>query len=262
MLLGIDHLVVAVSDPDRAAAELESRLGLRATGGGRHDGLGTFNRLVWLGDSYLELVGVFDVELARRSWLGRPTVAALERGGGLATFALASDALARDVATLRSSGSSLAEPVPGERLRADGRTVRWQLSLPGELGPDHPPFLIEHDPTGAEWTPEERAARARETHPLGPQVRLAAVEIPAREVAALGMAYLRDLGLGFRPSLAGGGARDTSVGRQTIRLRPVHAGRLGELEAPAQATIRLQATTPAGPRDVSVLGCRWLVDAS
>jgi hypothetical protein len=205
VLLGIDHLVVAVSDPDGGAAELENRLGLRATGDGRHDGLGTFNRLVWLGDSYLELVGVFDVELARRSWLGRPTVAALERGGGLITFALASDALARDVAALRSSGSSLAEPVPGERLRADGRTVRWQLSLPGQLGPNHPPFLIEHDSIGDEWTPEERAARARATHPLGSQV-------------------------------------------------PVHVGRLGELAAPPQATIRLLPM--AGRRHLKTRGRR------
>src|SRR5438445_9278040 len=122
MLLGIDHVAIAAVDPDQAALEFEHVLGLRARGGGRHDTLGTFNRLIWLGDSYLELIGVFDRHLAERSWLGRPTLAALDHGGGLATLALASDDLDGGVANLRAGGSRLAEPVTGERLRADGTT--------------------------------------------------------------------------------------------------------------------------------------------
>ena len=51
MFIGIDHLVIAVADPDYAATQLELEVGLKATGGGRHKTLGTFNRLVWLGDS-------------------------------------------------------------------------------------------------------------------------------------------------------------------------------------------------------------------
>ena len=69
MFLGIDHLVIAVTDPDHATAQLERVLGLAATNGGRHDALGTFNRLVWLGDTYVELIGVFDRALAERSWM-------------------------------------------------------------------------------------------------------------------------------------------------------------------------------------------------
>jgi len=38
MLLGIDHLVIAVSDPDEAVALLQDRLGLAPGGGGRHEG--------------------------------------------------------------------------------------------------------------------------------------------------------------------------------------------------------------------------------
>jgi hypothetical protein len=34
------------------------------------------------------------------------------------------------------------------------------LAVPPRLGPEDPPFLIEHDPEAAEWTPDERAARA------------------------------------------------------------------------------------------------------
>jgi hypothetical protein len=256
VLLGIDHLVIAVADPQEAAGELERKLGLRATGGGRHDAFGTFNVLVWLGDSYLELVGVFDRDLAERSWLGRPTLAALERGGGLATFALASDALGSDVAELRDGGSRLAAPIAGERRRGDGRTVRWQVSLPPELGRDEPPFLIEHDLTAAEWTPEDRAGRAQEVHPVGHRIGLASVAIPATSVAALASSCVRDLGLSFRPSLAGGGARDASVGRQIVRLRPVQA--LGSGAWPG-AVIRLEGKATER-REAEALGCRWIVN--
>src|SRR2546426_5169654 len=160
MFLGIDHLVIAVADPDDAAEELERELGLAATGGGRHDALGTFNRLVWLGDTYLELIGVFDHALAERSWLGAPTVRVLEVGGGLATWAIATDALGADVAALRAAGSDLGEPIAGERQRFDGAVVRWRIAMAPLLGPSEPPFLIEHDPASAEWTPADRAVRS------------------------------------------------------------------------------------------------------
>ena len=253
MLTGIDHLVIAVVDPDRAAAELEATLGLRATGGGRHEKLGTFNRLIWLGDSDVELAGVFDADQAAESWLGRPVLAALGRGGGLAAFALSSDALQADVEQLRAAGSRMDEPMAGERQRPDGRIVRWQLALPPELGPDRPPFLIEHDPSSAEWTPEDRSARAAETHPIGVPVRLVTLEIRVSDVAGLGFSYLAELGLGFRPSLAGGGSRDTSVGSQTIRLRPVPMDWQG-----VRTAVHLRAAG-IGKREATLFGCQWLI---
>jgi len=71
MLLGIDHLVIAVPDPDAAAADLEAALGIAATGGGRHAQAGTFNRLIFLGDTYLELIGIWDRALALGTRSGR-----------------------------------------------------------------------------------------------------------------------------------------------------------------------------------------------
>jgi hypothetical protein len=160
MLLGIDHLVIACADPDAAAADLEREVGLKPGGGGRHDALGTYNRLVWLGDSYLELIGIFDRALAERSWIGAPAVRALDAGGGLATWAVATDDLDGDVARLNDDGAGLTDPIAGERRRPDGAVVRWRLSVPGALGPDRPPFLIEHDAIAADCSPDERAARA------------------------------------------------------------------------------------------------------
>jgi hypothetical protein len=250
VLLGIDHLVIAVPDPDAAASELGARLGLTPGGGGRHDRLGTFNRLVWLGDTYLELIGVFDTALAATSWLGAPALRALEAGGGLATWAVATDAIDDDVATLRARGSDLAEPIAGERLRPDGQVLRWRLSLAPPLGPDRPPFLIEHDPTAAEWTSADRAGRAS-----GP-ARLTLLELSVDDLGRTGQALLRTLGLRFRPSLAGGGARDTEVGAQVVRLRPRRP-----TEVAPRAGLRIRHRGQ-GAIAFDAFGCRWAVDAT
>jgi Glyoxalase-like domain len=246
VFLGIDHLVIAVADPDAAASQIQTALGLEPGGGGRHDRLGTFNRLVWLGDSYLELIGVFDPGLAAGSWVGAPTLRALEAGGGLATWAIATDAIDADLDDLRATSTDLSPPVNGERIRPDGAIVRWRLAAAPTLGPTRPPFLIEHDADSAEWSEVDRAARA-----AGP-ARLTVLELAVDDLGATSRAMLRTVGLRFRPSLAGGGARDADIGRQRLRLRPHRTGQ------PANATIHLSI---AGARsvDIELLGCRWVV---
>lgn len=255
MLVGIDHLVIAVADPDAAADELEARLGLAAGGGGRHDALGTFNRLVWLGDTYLELIGVFDPGLAARSWVGAPTVRALDRGGGLATVALATDDIETDGASLRSRGSDLGALMAGERTRPDGRVVRWRLSSPPTLDTDRP-FLIEHDSTSAEWTADDRAERAN-----GP-ARLRVLALAVGDVNRTSQAWLRTVGLRFRPSLVGGGGRDADVGSQTLRLRPRRRQPevVGEARSP-EPTVHLEIRG-ARPMELDAVGLHWRVGPS
>jgi len=262
MLLGIDHLVLAVRDLDVAAAELEESLGLQTGGGGRHPAFGTQNRLIWLGDSYLELVEIVDPAVAAQSWFGRLVQAEIERGAGLVTWAVASDALESDVDRFRGFGSSLGDPAAGERRRDDGSVVRWRASLPERPGPAEP-FLIEHDPTSAEWTPADRAARVDERHPLGGPVRLDVLELPSPNMPVAIQGFARTLGLRFRPSLAGRGARDANLGQQIVRLAPVRSGLGAASSVPlapevpgAPPTIRL--ASPAGDdRLVTAIGCRW-----
>jgi hypothetical protein len=254
VLLGIDHVVIAVPDLDEAARELERRVGVAATGGGRHPALGTQNRLAWLGDTYVELVSIADRRLAEGSWLGVPTIAALERGGGLVTWAVATNAIDVDVAVLRSMGARLGDPMAGERQRPDGSMVRWRLAVGDSLGPAEPPFLIQHDPDSAEWTGDDRAARAVQQHPIGGPVRLEVLELPVLDVPAAVHVLGRAADLRFRPSLTGGSARDANIGRQAVRLRAIRG-------APGRPVIGL--ASPAGDdRSVDVLGCRWTVRRS
>lgn len=251
MLVGLDHLIIAVGDPATAALELEDTLGLSATGGGRHDLHGTFNRLVWLGDSYIELMGVFDESIAAGSWWGSHVARLLTSASGAAAgIALASNELGADAQRLRDQGSPISEPVDGRRMRADDREVRWSLArLPGPTSGIGLAFLIEHDPEAAEWTPDERAVRAAEIHPLGTIARLTRVGFSVSSVRATTVGLLRDLGLQFRPSLIGNGARDAAVGTQMLRITAT-AG------APPEIGIR------AGRRHLQaeLLGCRWVLD--
>jgi hypothetical protein len=253
VLLSIDHLILAVHDLDAAADELERTVGLAATGGGRHEALGTANRLVWFGDSYVELVTVVDPGVAAGSWLGGPTHAALEGGDGFVGWAIRTDGLDADVRAARATGARFGDPEAGERVRADGRLVRWRFAHPGPIGPAELPFLIERHENSAEWTPADRAARSIEPHPVGGPVRLDVLELPTPDVPKAIVAWLRTYALRFRPSLAGGGARDANIGRQIVRLRPAASGPL--------PVIRLAAPGGSG-RAVEALGCRWTIRPS
>src|SRR5262245_16509530 len=54
----LDHIVYAVPDLMKAVVDLEQRLGVRATPGGKHTGRGTHNALLSLSEnSYLEIIG-------------------------------------------------------------------------------------------------------------------------------------------------------------------------------------------------------------
>ncbi|HSL97407.1 MAG TPA: VOC family protein, partial [Candidatus Deferrimicrobiaceae bacterium] len=214
MLLGIDHLVIAVADPHEAAAELEARIGLACSGGGRHPSWGTWNRLAWFGDTYAELIGVFDRSLAPSGAVSRAVVAALDRGAeGLITYALATDDAGADLVRLRGAGSELSDLEARSRTRPDGEVVRWRAAFPATLASDEPPFIVEHEPVGAEWGPEARRERARFRHPIGGPVRLRAMSLPVRDPAATAARYRAALGLH-----ATGEPRTIVVGDQAVRL--------------------------------------------
>jgi hypothetical protein len=257
----IDHVLIACADPEVAAQAVEAQLGLQVTGSGRHTALGTFNRLIWLGDSFIELIGIEARKLAEASWVGRPVVQAADAGGGFATWAAATQRIRDEVDQVRASGSDLGDPIAGERVGPDGRIVRWTLAAAPALGPLEPPFLIEHDLNAAEWSPAERDERAAQHHPIGGPVRFETLELPAPDVPLVTRRYLRTVGIGpFRPSLAGRGARDVSVGPHTIRFVPARR------DGWPIATLHLRvaaASHVSGAEllDVELLGCRWLIRA-
>jgi Glyoxalase-like domain len=86
----IDHVIYGTADLDVAAAQVDTCLGLKTVAGGRHQGLGTHNRIVPLADgSFIELLALADPQQAQRSPLGAALQGAIARGDGLFGWAVA-----------------------------------------------------------------------------------------------------------------------------------------------------------------------------
>jgi hypothetical protein len=121
----IDHVIYAAADLDAATARIERELGLSARAGGRHEGLGTQNRIVPLGGGYLELLAVADQQEAASSDFGRALLARLASGGeGLLGWVVAVadvDAVAArlgtTITTIRRAGLSARLTGVAEALR-------------------------------------------------------------------------------------------------------------------------------------------------
>src|SRR4051794_6135586 len=103
----IDHVIYGTADLDRATARVEADLGLTAVPGGRHEGVGTHNRIVSLGDgSFIELLAVADAREAAGSEFGAALVAGIARREGLLAWAVAVDDVGAVAARLRAPLSS------------------------------------------------------------------------------------------------------------------------------------------------------------
>jgi hypothetical protein len=252
MIRGIDHLVIACADPDAAADALASQLGIAVTGGGRHAGRGSWNRIAWLADgSYLELIGIDDPELAGRSPVGAAAVRILhEHGGGLATYALAVENLEATVAGLRAAESTIGPVARGSRTRDDGEVVEWWTAFPdADLGPAGVPFLIEHAHTGAEWGVDALAARAGFAHPIGSPVALARLDIAAAEPPSTAAALHGELGIDF---WAVADLAVADIGPHVVRIVPRR-----EMATPAVVTLSADVDAP---RTAELLGLRFDVE--
>ncbi len=251
MLLGLDHLVIAVPDPDAAATQLERTVGLACTGGGRHPLWGTYNRLAWLGDTYIELIGLFDRSLAPNGAVSQAVAAALDAGHvGLVSIALATDDADKELARLRTEGSNLGDIEARSRTGPDGEVVRWRAAFPPSVGPAESPFILEHEPVGAEWGEVARAARTSFAHPIGGPARVTAVELPVPDIQATANAYARSVGVQF--SDIDPRSAHAAIGSQLVRL---HHG--APLWNPAVVEISVGGAADIARREVDAVGVRW-----
>ena len=138
-----DHLVVATHDLDAGTEWLQEQLGVKLAAGGRHQRMGTHNRLLQLGDRfYLELIAV-DPKAPppeRPRWFGLDVPPLASGRPRLIHWVARSDDIERDAA---ASGEAL-----GELLRMERDDFRWRITVPadGHLpGDGLLPTLIQWD---------------------------------------------------------------------------------------------------------------------
>jgi catechol 2,3-dioxygenase-like lactoylglutathione lyase family enzyme len=152
MLLGIDHIVIAVRDLDAAARDY-TQLGFNVVPGGQHP-VGTHNVLIAFADgAYIELIAFYRDNPDHRWW------DALQRGEGFVDFCMQTDDLIGDTARLRAAGVKIDDPVPWSRTRPDGYRLKWLLSLARDDHRGVAPFLIQDETPRAERIPRETAHR-------------------------------------------------------------------------------------------------------
>lgn len=122
MTYRVDHVVVCVPSLAHNPFDLE------AVEGGEHEGIGTANRIIPLGDSYIELVTVIDPEVASRAEFGRWVGARSQIDGA-------------DALCLR--GTDLVDSIPMSRRLPDGSQLAWELAGLQSAIEMKAPFFIE-----------------------------------------------------------------------------------------------------------------------
>jgi hypothetical protein len=119
----LDHIAVTAGTLDAGAAWVQAVLGTPLVAGGRHAAMGTHNRLLALGDCYLEVIAV-DPDASPP---GRPRWFGLDRRTGpprLSHWIVACDDLAADLAA--------APPGAGRPMDLGRDDLRWRMAVPAD----------------------------------------------------------------------------------------------------------------------------------
>jgi catechol 2,3-dioxygenase-like lactoylglutathione lyase family enzyme len=184
MILGIDHILIAVEDLAKAM-EVYRRLGFEVTVGGDHPTVGTHNALVALSDGcYLELIGVKKPELAQQFPFGQQVLEALAKPNRLVGYAMESSDINGDVQAIRDRGLAIAKAPPGGRVRPDGQQVSWRTAHPDNA---QQPFLIQDATPRTLRVPPPNEG-------LGGTAKLGWVEVGASDLQPAITAYMQLLG--------------------------------------------------------------------
>ena len=150
----IDHVVLGSRDLEATAERFLSEHGLASVEGGRHAAWGTANRIVPLGDDYVEFLAVVDRPVADKSRFGRFLIDLTAQGDRWFTVCMADDDIDGTAARLGLAVE------PGVRRRPDGTEVRWRGA--GLEDPKREPWL----PFFIQWQvpPDAYPGRMRADH--------------------------------------------------------------------------------------------------
>lgn len=122
-MLTFDHLAVTAVTLDEGVAFVEAALGVALAGGGQHPHMATHNRLLGLGDIYLEVIAI-DPTAPRPDW---PRWFDMDRFTGpprLTNWVAACDDIDAELA--------LSPPGTGEPVALQRGDYRWQMAVPAD----------------------------------------------------------------------------------------------------------------------------------
>ena len=223
---GIDHLVVAVRDLEKAR-EAYARLGFTLTARGRHTELKSANHTIMFAEDYLELLAIEEPSPATAAWSEF-----LKAREGLAAAVLKTADAREAQRQLAAAGLSASDAVDFGRpvdLPEGTRDARFTIThVAADATPGGRMFLCQHHTRDVVWRPEYL------THENG-AVALAALIVAADDPDSVAGPYARLFGGAVEP-------------RGTIRV--VQTGGAPVVVAPPAALTQLWADDPvlAAPR--------------
>ena len=139
----LDHILIATNDLDQSA-EIMKDIGFELTAQGVHRDRGTANRLILFDGTYLELIGVNDLETVKSN--RADFLQFLDRKQGLYMFALGDDDLQGQSRRLAGSEIITSDVKDSRRFNTDGTVAyEWEyLSVDPLDSPGSETFFIDH----------------------------------------------------------------------------------------------------------------------
>jgi hypothetical protein len=155
--LSLDHIILVVSDLQIATSQF-TQLGFSVIAGGVHSGGLTHNALIPFPDgTYLELLAtrrssmlkslqllrklrLLGIYIANETAINRRLIEDLASGVGMNDFCLLSMDLVQELTSIKKRGAVFTNPIPGGRLRPDGKEITWRTAVPDSVDL---PFLID-----------------------------------------------------------------------------------------------------------------------
>ncbi|MFC6648795.1 VOC family protein [Paenibacillus rhizoplanae] len=181
-----DHLVHYVNDLDQPVKFFVEH-GLTAFRGGSHKDWGTYNALSYFGLTYLEFLGIENLELARRTKhnvVVRDAVTVLPEHEVLSRVVLRTDDIVAIEGKLKAAGLALSPIIDGRRLDNQGRIIEWRMmTIDGDFQGLVYPFIIQWSQADEERLDSLNAAGINQPHPAG-KVDMAGAVFRVSEPAA------------------------------------------------------------------------------
>jgi len=174
LLSSVDHLLFAAPDLHAGIELIEEQLGIRASTGGRHIGLGTRNALIALGPtSYLEIIAPDPDQTTYR----KPRIFGIDdlKAPRLVAWVSKGDDLEHLASKDLSEGLRLGEVLSGSRMNPDGEKLTWRFTDPFTIIAEGTvPFFINWGQSlhpASQAAPGAALAGLRAEHPEPEHVR-------------------------------------------------------------------------------------------
>jgi len=138
--VGIDHVILGVSNLDHGTSQFEQLTGVRPAPGGAHPGRGTRNALISLGPrTYLEILAPSPGDTLSDDVSFLPSLDELTP----VAWAVSTSDIGRTGQRLRDSGYETSGPKTGSRIRADGTRLKWDTLHILKPNMNMAPFFIQ-----------------------------------------------------------------------------------------------------------------------